>query len=96
MVIEFLTFEVDPAERAEWLAVEESTWSRYLERQEGFIRKQMWLEQGSPGEVHAMICWEDEATWHSISADEIAEVDASMGRWFRACTLKVYDVLRDC
>ena len=96
VVIEFLTFTVEPAEREAWLAVEESTWSRFLERQRGFIRKQMWVEQGKPDCVHAMICWEDEASWHAIPADELAAVDAAMGVWFRDCTMRVYDVVRDC
>lgn len=96
MVIEFLTFDVNPEERDEWLQVEEQTWSRFLERQAGFVSKQIWSEHGNAGQVHAMICWTDTASWHAIPADELAAVDASMGRWFRDCTMKVYDVVREC
>ena len=96
MVIEFLTFDVNAEEREEWLAVEEQTWSRFLERQAGFVSKQIWSEHGNPDQVHAMIYWLDEASWHAIPAHELEAVDKSMGRWFRACTMKVFDVARDC
>ncbi len=96
MVIEFLTFDVNAEEREEWLAVEEQTWSRFLERQAGFVSKQIWSEQGNPGQVHAMICWTDEASWHAIPTDEMEAVDQSMGLWFRACTMKVFDIVREC
>jgi uncharacterized protein (TIGR03792 family) len=96
MVIEFLTFTVDPADRAVWMEVEERTWSRFLERQPGFVDKQLWSDRGNPDQVHAMIRWESEAQWKAIPADELAAVDTAMGEWFRDCTMRVYDVLRDC
>ncbi len=96
MVIEFLTFDVIAEERDEWLVVEEHTWSRFLERQPGFVSKHIWSEQGNPGQVHAIICWTDEASWHAIPAHELEAVDESMGRWFRDCTMRVFDVVRDC
>jgi len=42
MVVEFLTFTVPPHELDQWLAVEQQHWSRFLARQPGFVRKQMW------------------------------------------------------
>ena len=62
MVIERLTFDVDPALREQWMEVEERTWSRYLEQRPGFVRKQLWLDRDNPGQVHAMITWADEAS----------------------------------
>lgn len=96
MVIEFLTFRVDPAERAEWLPIEEQTWSRYLERQPGFIRKEMWTNRDDPAEVHAVIWWADQETWFQIPQSEIADVDAAMGPWFRdATSMRIFDVVRE-
>jgi uncharacterized protein (TIGR03792 family) len=86
MVIEFLTFTVDPADREAWMSVEEP----------GFIDKQLWTDREHADQVHAMIRWETEAHWHAIPHDELAAVDAEMGEWFRDCTMRVYDVLRDC
>lgn len=96
MVIEFLTFRVDPAEREQWLPIEEQTWSRYLERQRGFIRKEMWTNREDPAEVHAVIWWTDQETWFSIPDSEIADVDAAMGPWFRnATSMRIFDVVRE-
>lgn len=96
MVVEYLTFEVDPADRARWLEVEERTWSRFLERQPGFVSKQMWVERDHVHLVHAVIVWADEASWQAIPAAELAAIDESMGPWFREPTCRVFDVIRDC
>ena len=95
MVIEFLTFDVDPGERDEWLTVEEATWSRFLEQQPGFVRKQMWVEEGNPGQVHAMIEWTSRAEWHAVTGEAVQAVDATMGRWVRDATCRTFDVVRD-
>ncbi len=95
MVVEYLTFVVDPADRAEWLEVEEATWSRFLERQPGYVRKQVWVERGLLDHVHAIIWWESEELWQAIPADELAAVDRAMGQWYRECSCRVFDVLRD-
>ncbi len=96
MVIEWLTFEVAEYERDEWMAVEERTWSRYLEQRPGFVRKEKWVDRDDPGRVHAVIWWTDEALWQSIPHDDIVRVDAAMGAWFRDCTMRVFDVVREC
>ncbi len=96
MVVEFLTFTIDPSERAAWLPIEERSWSRFLERQNGFISKQLWMERDRPDEVYAVIFWESEALWHAIPKEELAAVDASMGGWLRDPTCRTYEVIRDC
>ena len=96
MVIEYLTFHIDPTERDTWMAAEEVTWSRFLEQQPGFVAKQMWVERDRPDEVIAVITWQDEASWHAIPADELAAVDASMGAAFlNATSCRVFDVIRN-
>ena len=50
MVVEFLTFEVDPDEREKWMAQEERHWSRFLETCAGFVGKEMWVEESDPHE----------------------------------------------
>lgn len=96
VVVEFLTFRVPLEERAEWIEIEEATWSRFLERQDGFIRKQLWVDVDDPEHVHAMIEWASLEQWKSIHADEIAAVDAAMGHWVREPTCRTYQVIRDC
>ena len=96
MVIEFLTFAVTPDERVEWMEVEERTWSRFLERQPGFVRKQLWVDVDDDQHVHAMIEWESLDQWKAIPHDELAAVDEAMGPWVRACTCRTFEVIRDC
>ncbi len=96
MVIEFLTFAVTPDERVEWMEVEERTWSRFLERQPGFVRKQLWVDVDDDQHVHALIEWESLDQWKAIPHDELAAVDEAMGPWVRACTCRTFEVIRDC
>lgn len=95
MVVEWLTFEVPAEEMTEWLRVEESVWSRFLETCEGFVRKQMWAEEGDTGRVHAVIWWTSRDSWHTISHEVVSRVDEDMGVFWKPCTMRVFDVLRD-
>jgi uncharacterized protein (TIGR03792 family) len=95
-VVEFLTFAVPAHERSEWMAIEEATWSRFLERQVGFVRKQVWVEEDDPDHVHVMIEWESLEQWKAIAAEQLAAVDASMGAWMRDAACRTFRVLRHC
>jgi uncharacterized protein (TIGR03792 family) len=94
MVIEFLTFDVDPSDLEEWLAVDHDTWTRFLETRDGFVSKQVWTDRERPGTVHAVITWRDEAAWESIPTELLDAVDRSMGAWRRAPTCRTFDVVR--
>lgn len=96
VVIEFLTFHVPADERDEWMQVEEATWSRFLERQDGFVRKQLWVDVDDPDHVHAMIEWTSLEHWKQIPEDELEAVDAAMGPWKRDATCRTFQVIRDC
>ena len=62
----------------------------------GFVRKQLWIDVDDPGCVHAMIEWESMDSWKAIPHHELEAVDASMGPWFRDCTCRTFEVLRNC
>ena len=96
MIIEFLTFTVTPRERPEWLDVEERTWSRFLEEQSGFVRKEMWVEENDDEHVHAVIWWESMEQWTAVSSETARAVDESMGAWARQPTMRVHRVIREC
>jgi uncharacterized protein (TIGR03792 family) len=96
VVIELLTFNIEPHDREEWLTVEERVWSRFLEQQPGFIRKEMWISYDDDTEIHAVIWWETMAQWRAISPETVARVDAEMGSWARVPTMKSMRVVRDC
>ncbi len=96
MVIEWLTFEVPVHEQAEWLDLEERVWSRYLEQQAGFVRKEIWIDEEIPNQVNAVIWWESLELWKTITPEQVAEVDQGMGSAWKPCTMKVYQVRRQC
>jgi uncharacterized protein (TIGR03792 family) len=95
-VIEFLTFRMPVAERAEWLDIEEQHWSRYLERQPGFIHKEMWAAADDPESVHAVIWWESLELWKAVPADELAAIEVAMGVHERTATCRTFELLRRC
>jgi uncharacterized protein (TIGR03792 family) len=103
MVVEFLTFTVAPDELDEWLAIEEQHWTRFLERQPGFVRKEMWRPAvvdgaepvGAPDRVHAVIWWSSVEAWKAIPADELQRVVEAMGPHERTAVCHAYDVLRE-
>ena len=95
MVIEFLTFKVDLADQETFLVIEEQTWSRYLEKRPGFLKKEIWKNRADSAEIHSVIWWTDQETWFTVSQEDIERVDASMGRWFRESkSMRIFDVVR--
>ena len=95
MVIEKLTFEVRPEDRDRWLEVEERTWSRFLEKQDGFVRKEIWVEEDDDAHVHAVIWWESKDQWKAIPSSAVDAVDESMGEWLRKPTMREFHVIRE-
>ncbi len=94
MVVEFLTFEVPIDELDEWMRMEEAHWSRFLERQAGFVRKEMWRNREEPTRIHAVIWWESMEAWSSIPEDELDAVAAAMGPHERQASCTPFDVVR--
>ncbi len=92
-VIEFLTFEVEPRDQKEFLAVEEQIWTRALEKAPGFIRKERWSPDDDPRTVHAVIWWESLELWKSFPAEEVERLDAAMGSLLRAPTCRTFNVI---
>jgi uncharacterized protein (TIGR03792 family) len=103
MVVEFLTFLVPRSERALWLDIEEQHWSRFLERQPGFVRKEIWVPEvelnadESPEaslKVHAVIWWESLEQWRAIPAEQLAAVEVAMGPHEREAICDTFTVVR--
>jgi uncharacterized protein (TIGR03792 family) len=94
MVVEFLTFTVPVHELDRWLVIEREHWTRFLERQDGFVRKEMWRSQEDPTSVHAVIWWQSMEQWKAIPQDELDAVAEAMGEHERHATCVTYDVVR--
>jgi uncharacterized protein (TIGR03792 family) len=95
MVIEFLTFQVPPSELERWLEVEERHWSRFLERQDGFVKKEMWRTVDEPSTVHAVIWWMSMEQWQAIPQHELAAVVDAMGPYERHAECVAFELLRE-
>jgi uncharacterized protein (TIGR03792 family) len=105
MVVEFLTFLVPEDDRAAWLDIEEQHWSRFLERQPGFVRKEIWIPEVQLNnddsatahlKVHAVIWWDSLEAWHSIPQDQLDAVTEAMGQHERSAVCETFSVQRDC
>jgi uncharacterized protein (TIGR03792 family) len=83
MVVEELQFEVDPADREEFLRVEEKIWTGFLATCDGFVRKEVWVPEDDLGRVIVMIWWNTMEQWKTITMQQCDEVDALMGEWLR-------------
>lgn len=94
MVVEFLTFTVPPHELDEWLAVEDLHWTRFLQRQDGFVRKEMWRSTDDPTAVHAVIWWDSMSHWKSIPQGDLERVIEAMGPHERAADCISYELIR--
>ena len=95
MVVEFLTFNVPERELEAWLEIERRHWTRFLEHQTGFVRKQMWRSQDEPTAVHAVIWWDSMEAWKAIPQAELDRVVADMGIHERTATCAAFDVVGD-
>ncbi|MEX2627328.1 MAG: TIGR03792 family protein [Ilumatobacteraceae bacterium] len=93
-VVEFLTFHVPADQVDEWLEVEARHWTRFLERQPGFLDKEMWRPVDRPDVVHAVIWWASLEQWKAIPPDELAGVSEAMGPHEREATCESFEVLR--
>ena len=81
-----LTFRIDPVERDRWLEVEAGAWTRFLERQDGFVAKQVWVDTDDEWTVHCVIHWRSMAEWKAITPEQCDAVNAEMGDMFRPAT----------
>ena len=95
MVVEWLTFAVDPAEQEQWIEIDAATWTVFLRGQRGFVRKEVWLDRAHPELIHVAVWWPDEECWNAVTQEAVDAVDASMGWWYRSGAITTFDVVRE-
>ncbi len=83
MVIEWLKFRVDPAQRDRYLAIDDEIWTSALATYPGFIDKTVWLDPNRDDEVIFVIAWATREQWKAIPQEEIDQInqrfDAALG-----------------
>jgi uncharacterized protein (TIGR03792 family) len=82
-VIEVLEVDVDPADRAAYLAADRAAWTAFLVTCPGFLGKEVLVDPARPATVILHIRWASRAAWKQVSAEQCAAVDARMGPWLR-------------
>lgn len=81
--IEHLVFQVKPDRLEEWLAIDHEMWTLAEARlTPGLLRKEVWVNQNVPGEVHCVIYWRDLASWHDISTAWLEENERNFAARF--------------
>ncbi len=93
MVVEMLTMAVDPEHHEMFLAANEAVWTRFLEQQPGFVRKEMWVEPGDEGRIHCMIWWSSREEWKRITPEQVEAIDSRLGPLYREPVMREFRVV---
>lgn len=78
MVIEWLTFAVDPDNRETFIRLDNEIWTAALSQYPGFISKEVWISPDLHDQVVLMVRWQTREQWKSIPQ---AELDATERRF---------------
>lgn len=74
--IEHLVFQInDPDKIEEWIDLDHEMWTRYIAGKQGFISKEVWVNDFNPGEIQTVICFESLNILSAIDRNEWAEMD---------------------
>jgi uncharacterized protein (TIGR03792 family) len=80
--IEILEFQVAPADRADFVAIDQSIWTPGLARCPAFHSKEIWLDPLRPDLVTVVIHWCDRELWKAIDAQELSDLAGEFDRTF--------------
>ncbi len=78
MVIELLTFEVDPELRETFVREDNEIWTVTLAAYEGFLGKEIWISPDEASLVVVVIRWTSFEAWQAIPAPVLDETEARM------------------
>lgn len=81
--IEQLHFTVNPTMIDRFIELDTEIWTKKLSEKEGFVKKEIWVNDDIKGEVYTLTFWEDMSFWAAIDAGELAATakifDEAMG-----------------
>lgn len=81
-VVEVLRFNMDPSNIDEFLELENQIWTAYLEKQKGFIGKDVWIGETDPGEIRVLVYWNSTEEWKAVPVEELIDVDKKFKEHF--------------
>ena len=76
MVIEWLTFRVEPELREKFIQKDKAIWTATLSQQEGFLSKEVWIDPTKSDRLYLVIRWQTRQQWKSVPLELLAETDA--------------------
>jgi uncharacterized protein (TIGR03792 family) len=74
MVIEWLTFAVDPDHRETFIRLDHEIWTPALSQYPGFVSKEVWISPDLLDQVAFIIRWQTREQWKAIPQDVLDEV----------------------
>jgi len=74
-VIEYLRLSVAEQDRKAWLSAEKNSWEPWLEKQEGFLGRQLLWDPNNE-EALLLISWANRSSWKNIPQLEIDRVQS--------------------
>lgn len=74
MIVEWLKFRMDPAQRQHYLETDSAIWTPALAEYPGFIDKVTWLDPEHRDQVVFVIRWASREQWKAIAEDELTAI----------------------
>ncbi len=74
MVIEWLTFAIDPDSRETFIRLDKEIWTAALSQYPGFIAKEVWISPDLLDQVAVVIRWQTREQWKAIPQDVLDAV----------------------
>ncbi|MGF1570105.1 MAG: TIGR03792 family protein [Nodosilinea sp.] len=75
MVIEWLTFAVEPEHRETFIRLDHDIWTAALSRYPGFITKEVWISPDLLDQVVVVIRWQTREQWKSIPQSDLDAIE---------------------
>ncbi|MGB3138754.1 MAG: TIGR03792 family protein [Nodosilinea sp.] len=98
MVIEWLTFAVDPDSRETFVRLDNEIWTAALSQHPGFISKEVWISPDLLDQVVLVVRWQTREQWKSIPQAELDAVErrfaAAVDFSYRIVDAREYQVRR--
>ncbi len=96
MVIEWLSFRIDPADQPAWRAADAAIWTPALAAQPGYLGKECWVDRADPASLSLVIRWQSHAAWQAVPRDLLEATEAAfrarLGRGWPVLTCTALDV----
>lgn len=74
MVIEWLTFQVAPDKREQFIHWDTEIWTKALRQYSGFVGKEVWIPPAKSNQVTMVIRWSTREQWKSIPEADLEAV----------------------